>query len=435
MPEIKKVTRNVMGGFSTKKTVPIFPINPSETIKKDNLNIVTPMVKPIGVIEEMLQNKDKINFSPPSLPIEKKDNVMVSSHPLAKNYHYLVDSDSPISAKYNQPKQNNIANVFDDVGTQLLNSVQTFGGSIIGDAINMVSPSAADIVEKYTAGVIPHTSQQQFESNRGDNEYAWSNRISNTANAASTAIVGELFGAGMNWGANKIASGELKNKIIERFPIFIKSENSLSRGIGKGRVGLDDLSESGRNLIKPISKVVGKGDDVVKLVERKQVFDKETLDLINKFNKYYAGDKSVKLSLLEKTKIGRDVAARKDLNKAYRNTHIDEIIEVKKQGYFNNNKFPDTDWYYGGSSSKYGNIEIEAVPDSKFFRLFEVDGKYVGIVTPDKEILHLKGTNVPYKGTIIRYKRKELSDDMLERISKIYKKGDNLDEIISSITK
>lgn len=199
---------------------------------------------------------------------------------------------------------------------------------------------------------------------------------------------------------------------------------------------IPSVFKAGKNLIKPVSKVVNKTDDVVKLVERKQVFDKETLDAIDRYNKYFGkNDPNSTLTMADKIKIGRDVASRKNLEKAYRNTHIEEILDARKKGYFNNEKFPDTDWYYGGSSSKYGNIEIEAVPDSKFFRLFEVDGKYVGIVTPDKEILHLKGTNVPYEGTVIKYKGKVLSDDMIENISKIYKKGDNLDEIISSITK
>ena len=196
---------------------------------------------------------------------------------------------------------------------------------------------------------------------------------------------------------------------------------------------IPSVFKAGKKLIKPASKVVNKVDDAVKLVERKQVFDKETLDLINKFNKYYDGDKSVKLSLMEKTKIGRDVAAEKNLDRAYRNTHIDEIINAKKQGYFDNNRFPDTDWYYGGSSSKYGNIEVEAIPDSRYFRLFEVDGKYAGIITPNKNILHLKGSKVPFEGTIVRYKGEVLTDDILEEISKQYKKGDNLDELIYSI--
>lgn len=227
--------------------------------------------------------------------------------------------------------------------------------------------------------------------------------------------------------------------------------------VGVGLVGklskadkVIDAIKAGRNLIKPVSKVVGKtddvtkagskvigkGDDVVKLVERKQVFDKETLDAIDRYNKYFGkNDPNSTLTMADKVKIGRDVVSRNNLEKAYRNTHIEEILDARKKGYFNNEKFPDTDWYYGGSSSRYGNIEIEAIPDSKFFRLFEVDGKYAGIITRYKDVLHLKGNNVPYKGTIIRYKGKELSDDMLERISKIYKKGDNLDEIISSITK
>ena len=199
--------------------------------------------------------------------------------------------------------------------------------------------------------------------------------------------------------------------------------------LGKMGQGLSNVGKAG-------SKVLNKTDDVIRLVERKQVFDKETLDAIDRFNKYFGkNDPNSTLTLADKIKIGRDVVPRKNLEKAYRNTHIEEILDARKKGYFNNEKFPDTDWYYGGSSSKYGNIEIEAIPDSKFFRLFEVDGKYAGIIVSDKNILHLKGNNVPYKGTIIRYKGKELSDDMLERISKIYKKGDNLDEIISSITK
>ena len=227
-------------------------------------------------------------------------------------------------------------------------------------------------------------------------------------------------------GENKKAMTDFSNEVIG-MALPIPGLDAMGK--------IPSVFKAGKNLIKPTSKVLNKTDDVVKLVERKQVFDKETLDLIDRFNRYYDGDKTVKLSLLEKTKIGRDVAARKDLNKAYRTTHIDEIINARKQGYFNNNRFPDTDWYYGGSASKYGNIEVEAIPDSKYFRLFETDGKYTGIITPDKDILHLKGSNVPFNGTIIRYKGKILTDDMLEKISKQYKKGDNLDEIIQSITK
>ena len=414
MPEIKKVSKGIIGSFGAKKTIPNFPINPNEKIEKDNLNIITPMVKPIGIIDEMLQNKDKINFLPPSLPVEKKDNVNTNSHPLSKNYHYLVDSDSPISPKYNQPKQNNVANVFDDVGTQLLNSVQTFGGSIIGDAVNTISPTAADVIEKYSGGIIPHTSQQQFESNRGDNKNAWENRTSNTANAVTTAIIGEMLGAGMNWGANKIASGELKNKAIS---LFKKPNNLINK--------IDNIIPENN---------IGIVDNPVKLVERKQVFDEETLASIERYNKYFGKNiPNSPLTMADKLKIGRDVATQKKLDRAYRNTHIDEVINAKKQGYFNNNRFPDTDWYYGGSSSKYGNIEVEAIPDSKYFRLFEVDGKYTGIVTPNKNILHLKGSNVPFKDVIIRHKGEVLTDDILEEISKQYKKGDNLDELIYSI--
>lgn len=197
---------------------------------------------------------------------------------------------------------------------------------------------------------------------------------------------------------------------------------------------IPSVFKAGKNLIKPASKVVNKVDDAVKLVERKQVFDEETLGSIERYNKYFGKDiPNSPLTMSDKIKIGRDVATQKNLDRAYRNTHIDEIINAKKQGYFDNNRFPDTDWYYGGSSSKYGNIEVEAIPDSKYFRLFEVDGKYAGIVTPNKNILHLKGSKVPFKGAIVRYKGEVLTDDILEEISKQYKNGDNLDELIYSI--
>lgn len=215
--------------------------------------------------------------------------------------------------------------------------------------------------------------------------------------------------------------GDFSNEIISSaLPIPVVEQ------VGK----IPSIFKTGKNLIKGGAKA----DNVIKLVEREKVFDDATLDLMDRFNRHYAGEKNVPLTLHEKIKIGRDVAANRDLNKAYRNTHFDEIIQAKKQGYFNNNRYPDTDWYYGGSASKYGDVMVEAVPDNRYFRLFKNDeGKYAGINTGDPNILHLKGTNVPFEGTKIWYKGKELTEKQIEKLSKVYKKGDNLEELLINI--
>lgn len=264
----------------------------------------------------------------------------------------------------------------------------------VGDIVSAIAPNST------LAKDLPNTNEDVFEHRKKQLNPYTSNKekINNTINEAIPLT---------NWA------------LLNTLPIEAVAGNTI---------------KAGKNLIKPASKVVNKVDDAVKLVERKQVFDEETLGAIERFNKYFGKDiPNNPLTLSDKVKIGRDVAAEKNLDRAYRNTHIDEIINAKKQGYFDNNRFPDTDWYYGGSSSKYGNIEVEAIPDSKYFKLFEVDGKYAGTVTPNKNILHLKGSNVPFKDVIVRYKGEVLTDDILEEISKQYKKGDNLDELIYSI--
>ena len=55
---------------------------------------------------------------------------------------------------------------FQDFGSRMLHGVQSFGGSYIGDAIQGVSPKAADVVSKYTAGMISPTPQSYLDKNR-----------------------------------------------------------------------------------------------------------------------------------------------------------------------------------------------------------------------------------------------------------------------------
>jgi hypothetical protein len=48
----------------------------------------------------------------------------------------------------------------------MLHGLATFGGSYIGDAVQGVSPTAADIVSKYSLGMISPTPQSYLEANR-----------------------------------------------------------------------------------------------------------------------------------------------------------------------------------------------------------------------------------------------------------------------------
>lgn len=92
-----------------------------------------------------------------------------------------------------------------DFGSRMLHGLQTFGGSYIGDAIQGVSPKAANVVSKYTAGMISPTPQSYLDKNRKN----WLNRASSTADATSAVLAGEMVGAGMNKLASKIANSRL----------------------------------------------------------------------------------------------------------------------------------------------------------------------------------------------------------------------------------
>ena len=75
-----------------------------------------------------------------------------------------------VGTKLDRKLQRNqaISNTLSDTGTGFLNALKTFGMSAIGDAINGVSPKAADNVQKYTLGMIPHTSDEEYLANRSE---------------------------------------------------------------------------------------------------------------------------------------------------------------------------------------------------------------------------------------------------------------------------
>lgn len=53
-----------------------------------------------------------------------------------------------------------------DFGSELLNGVGTYGGSIIGDAVNDFSPNTAQHISNITNGAISPTSQEYKDSNK-----------------------------------------------------------------------------------------------------------------------------------------------------------------------------------------------------------------------------------------------------------------------------
>ena len=97
-------------------------------------------------------------------------------------------------------------NILQDLGTETLDALQTFGGSAIGNLVHTIGgKNAADVVEKYSAGMIPYTKPSQYAANSTGR---WGNRLNNTANSLSMVLGGEVGGAavgkGVGYGVKKI---------------------------------------------------------------------------------------------------------------------------------------------------------------------------------------------------------------------------------------
>ena len=87
-----------------------------------------------------------------------------------------------------------LSNLASDIGTQTLHGLSSFGTSLIGDAVNAVSPRYADALEKYSAGFIPHTTQEQYAANRSENPDKWRNRSTQAMGAVNNVMIGEMMG-------------------------------------------------------------------------------------------------------------------------------------------------------------------------------------------------------------------------------------------------
>jgi hypothetical protein len=110
-----------------------------------------------------------------------------------------------------------------DYGTTILNGLKTVGGSLVGDAINSVSPSSAKKVAEFTGGIIEPTSKEQYLKGR---EGSWGDRINMAAEGVSSVVSGELLNAATSKLAGEVGKGLdiLKDKYVSRnVPIFRKA--------------------------------------------------------------------------------------------------------------------------------------------------------------------------------------------------------------------
>jgi hypothetical protein len=138
-----------------------------------------------------------------------------------------------------------IANTLSDAGTGILNAVKTFGMSAVGDAIHGVSPKAADFVQKYSAGMIPHTSEEEYEANRSDTQGAWNNRLGSASSAATNVMAGEMIGPALQkakTAATPIVNAA-KTKVLQAGQ---KGVNKLITNATSGKSMINYLGENQR---------------------------------------------------------------------------------------------------------------------------------------------------------------------------------------------
>jgi hypothetical protein len=139
-----------------------------------------------------------------------------------------------------------LANTFADAGTGLLNAVKTFGMSAVGDAINGISPKAADFVQKYSGQMIPHTSEQEYIANRPSTQGAWNNRLGSASSAATNVMAGEMIGPAISKGYSA-AKGVIK-------PIYNKA---LTKGAIAAQKKIGLLIDNAKAVNSPIAKRLG----------------------------------------------------------------------------------------------------------------------------------------------------------------------------------
>lgn len=132
-------------------------------------------------IERGISSNEPINLIKP-LPI-----------PLTYQQKEKMDRDERIRNASSIVQAGNVVN---ETGTRLLQGVQTFGGSIVGDAISAFSPKLANTLQTYTGGLVSTTPQEALDRNRS----GWTGRAISTGEALTSQAVGAMMGPAINKG-------------------------------------------------------------------------------------------------------------------------------------------------------------------------------------------------------------------------------------------
>lgn len=75
-----------------------------------------------------------------------------------------------------------------DTYTRMMNAVGTFGTSAIGDLVDGFSHDAADWLEEYSGGLIPHTTEEMMAANRGSDQNKFK-QAQDTANMVTLGVI------------------------------------------------------------------------------------------------------------------------------------------------------------------------------------------------------------------------------------------------------
>ena len=128
----------------------------------------------------------------------------------------------PVKPMEDLEEGNAFSNFANDVGTRTANLGTSWGGSLVGDVVDAVSPKAADWLNDKTYGFIPHTTAEQFARGRGD----WNSKLSLINDAMISQALGEVGGELVGKGISK--AKPVVSKLLAKLPKveFVPTRNS-----------------------------------------------------------------------------------------------------------------------------------------------------------------------------------------------------------------
>jgi hypothetical protein len=408
-----------------KRPIPLLG-NYDTVTRQDKTRTTAPMVKPIGQPlkdsqgnlvtreSEMKEYKQAVSKNNLFTPDVKQDNTVVVNdniQQIINDPRILTDESHPTNLLPNQPIQEAgvLSDMFSDVGTKLLHAAETFGGSAIGDAVHMISPATAKMLDEYSMGMIPYTKQHQLEANRANNPNKWDNRVSDMADAASMVGTGLMM---------ETAMGKLAKKMIDKNggapteflyqPMTIynskpvkKTTSNVVDDTGKGFKSEIDWAKwnkeipENKSLIQEynaIEKELNKNNlfginpatnkpyktnvpKEIDIVLRSSNFKKSFPEFDFDKHKIYRGERYVRKDYINKDRLTDNVFGTDDLEAALhyvKRQETGEIIHPNKiDDFLNKNEIPID--YMTYNDGTIGGINVLAVPNKS--KTFTIDAK------------------------------------------------------------